>query len=252
MWNIFEYMSNEDRKHIRLVCKRFFEMCIHRKFLRTEQFMCSSDIYSPAEILTTLQRSKREVLQLKFRGARFRRNADLLFEAVSSRIQTLKFVLCFFNKKSLEKILIKCSNLKQLTITSISYQRLLALLDYLEWRKVIKTNLISLEIDLEFNSQVYLINENNFNVGDTFGGQIVGNVDVTFTERIIRIFPNLQYLKINTAFLKTEIPSVLNGIKELGLGRDMYPLAGDNYTDRDKILSLTKYVQIYPFYVPSK
>ncbi len=201
--------------------------------MQTEQFVGSSGIYSVVEILITLQRSERELLQLKFQGVCFTRNSDQLFEAVSSKIQALSFLECSFEKNVLENILIKCSNLKQLTITSISYQQLLLLLDYVKQRNNIKTDVIFLEIDLDLNNR--FCSENYFD--DTFGEQIIGNGNGTFTEQIISIFPNLQYLKINTVFQKSEIPSILNGIKELGL-RVLHPLTSDNCIDR--ILPFTK------------
>ncbi len=229
LWTIFEYMSNEDRRNVRLVCKRFFEICIHQKFLRAEQFMCNDGIYSTTEVLTTLQKSEREVLQLKFYNVCFKINTDRLFEAISSKIQTLNFVSCSFAESVIEKILIMCSNLKQLTIASICYPRLLALLDYLERRNVIKTNIIFLKIDLDRNSQSHFSEYRCFN----------------FTDRIIGILPNLQYLKMNTVFLKTEKFSILDGIKELGLNNRNLFTSEDSYIIRNRILSMTKYVQIY-------
>ncbi len=234
-------MSHEDRRNIRLVCKRFFDIPIHQKFLHTEQFTCSSSIYPVEKFLTTLQRNKREVFQLKFRHTKFHRNTVRLFETMSFKIQTLNFFSCSFEESVLEKILIMCSSLKQLTFTSIYYQRLLVLFDYLERKNVIKSDVIFLEIDWDKTRGLCFH-------GNTREGKISGNV-ATVVERIIGIFPNLQYLKIDIMFLKNEITSILHGIKELGLSV-LDPLSRDDYADT--ILSLTKYGRIYSFCVPSK
>ncbi len=239
----------------------FFEICIHRKFLQTEQFMCSSGIYSFKEIFTTLQRSERELLQLKFRYTHFWKNSDRLFEAVSSKIQTLSFFECSFHRKVFEKIIVMCSNLKRLTITSTNCKQLRILLVRLKRRNIVKTDVIFLEINLIPNSQncFYLINlfasifellmSTYEQLVSAYEELIIGTYTDKYTKRIFSIFPNLQYLKINNMFQLNEIPSIrYNGIKELGLDV-MYPFPKDNYSNR--ILSLTKYGQIYVFCAPS-
>ncbi len=231
---IFEHGSNEDRRNIRLVCKRWFKICNRSKFLQLER-LTYGNVYCTSQIFSMLQRSERKLFRLKFKFTRFK-EADLqFFSIIGLKIWSLNFFDCSFEENVLENIITICQNLLQLSLKfqfrQKNVDRLRILLNYLTRRNIIKSEVIFL--DIEVPNLAWL--------------------DTVTINQIFRIFPNLQHFKIvcpdvsadggNAIFTNicTEIRSLQDRIKELSLGFKFCPISPNIldllFTD---VTSLTK------------
>lgn len=117
---IFEYLLVRERGNVKLVCRRWCEI-FHQtaKLLGDEKLICC-DIYRSSDpsqdILGTLARSKREILDLEFHYFEFRESDSSFWEQCGRKIRALHFSECSMTSDTLLRAILDCPNL-----TSISW-----------------------------------------------------------------------------------------------------------------------------------
>lgn len=116
--SIFKYLSVNERKAVRLVCKTWFGICDMPSLSDDEVISCRgcnqlSDTYD------FLNRSQRRILNLKFNRIRFV-DAASFWQINGSRIRSITFNNCHVDENFMEKIIYSCDNLFHLAITYTS------------------------------------------------------------------------------------------------------------------------------------
>lgn len=119
---IFKYLSVNDRKAVKLVCKSWFEICNLPSLMSDEVINCSRSHLEP-DIFEYLDRSQHKVLNFKLDRSHICTEEDSMFwKNNGPRIRSIIFKNCHLHRNVLEKILILCPNLDHLSIiTRIFY-----------------------------------------------------------------------------------------------------------------------------------
>lgn len=127
LFKIFKYLPLLDRKNAKLVCKLWYDVCNFEYFLERQKFICCG-IYPTESILQTLTNSSCAYLNLEFYRVNFCFTSTEYWELLGPKIHALYFVECDMKAEMVKEIIVKCIELKHLTI---SFERPLLLLQSL-------------------------------------------------------------------------------------------------------------------------
>lgn len=154
---IFKYLSTNERKAVKRVCKNWFEICNLSSLSNDEVLYCRG-FYKLSHIYELLSRSERRSLNLKFQLVPFT-NGSLLWRMIFTndssfwkingpRIRSITFEDCQFEKNILGEIIYCCENLYHLSFKSTRGSPLsLPNLVEVPSDAVVRENLQCLEID---------------------------------------------------------------------------------------------------------
>lgn len=177
---VFDHLTSEDRKNVRLVCRCFYRSCNHLRFLKDEtiHIVGNQNIASTFEFLS---KSYRSLWNLKFDSVliiSYTPSILSFFVYHGSNIRSLCFHDCKFCPKLLASIIIFCKALEEVSITfseqNRDYQILFDDFLYLEMISVVREK-VSI-FTLEMRCGVWLTNRKLL--------------------RFLNIFPNIRKLNL--------------------------------------------------------
>lgn len=175
---IFKFLSTNERKIVKLVCKSWFEACNVFSLLNDELITCLG-IYQLSDTYELLNRSQRRFLFLEFEHVEFN-NDSSFWENNGYKIRSICFANCNFLNGTLGKIIIYCVSLMHLSFrfTCSASESPINENDLDEILKIgiVRENLNSLEIYVHDPDRIKLSNY--------------------ITHQLFSIFPKVKILKI--------------------------------------------------------
>lgn len=190
------YLSTNERKNVKLVCKTWFKTCNIPLFLKDELLNCLG-VYQTSDIYELLNESEREILNLKFQNVKFPDDNSSFWQHNGSKVKSIDFINCEFQNNTLTEIIIFCKNLVHLSFVYTSQYNRNVLppiigLDGVLRNEIIRENLCSLEID--FLDSLWLSNY--------------------IIYQLFLIFPNVKILKISCRAVDQNFEKVFLDLSE--------------------------------------
>ena len=113
---VFDYLPLYDRKHIRLTCRRFYEICNCAHLLEFEELVFLGNFNTNAAI-ESLSTSQRKTWNIKLMLVRLMDDSILIFfQNQGANIRSLEFYHCNITPALLEGILKCCENLRSFAL----------------------------------------------------------------------------------------------------------------------------------------
>lgn len=192
------YLSTNERKTVKLVCRAWFETC-NVPFLLNDEVLICLGVYQSSDICELLDGSEREVLNFKFQNVKFSDNNSSFWKKNGPKVQSIDFIDCEFQNSTLTEIIIFCKNLLNLSLVYTSRydsERIVSSpitgFDGVLRNDIVRENLNSLEID--FLDSLWMSNY--------------------IIYQLFLIFPNVQILKISCTVVDKNFEKIFLDMSE--------------------------------------
>lgn len=147
------------------VCKSWLEYCSRPAMLNDEVLTCLN-MYQLSDTYELLQKSERQLLNLKFRSVRFYKDTSF-WKDNGLRVRSLEFIDCQFYNGILEEIIICCDHLFHLSFTyTDNFMKIVRgkktqippMMDIrkVAAKKIVRLNLSSLELNFQKSNLLHL------------------------------------------------------------------------------------------------
>lgn len=185
---MFGFLSPQDRRNVKLVCKRWYDACNVVSLINSERIIIcpkSTNKSNLTDVMKTLTKSKMKFYNLEFRRMRLERTTSF-WRTCGRKILFLHFVDCKLNENTIDKLMTYCINIRHLSWKYLSPNDSFSkdveisgcLLKSLISKDAFSKTLSSVEIDMWNINQTSELSVNDFFV------------------QLIRRYPHLQSLHL--------------------------------------------------------